>query len=142
VLGAKEAMKEYQESAGRFTEVLVGFVTSFISLIFMLLIALIVKEASLSIASVLGSFFLALLAYWFGQLSFRLIFNKPKPHGGLLSPIAIKVGCVVFGICSVLFLIFGIIEGELNAVLSAAVMLPACWYGWQLACKRQKRNGT
>lgn len=135
-------MNEYQESAGRFTEILVGFVTSSISLIFVLLIALIVREASLSLASVLGSFFLALLAYWFGQLSLRLIFNKPKRHGGLLSPIAIKVSCVVFGICSVLFLMFGITEGEFNAVVSAAVMLPACWYGWQLANKRQKRNGT
>jgi hypothetical protein len=103
-------MSEYQESAGRFTEVLVGFITGFISLIFLLLIGLIVKEASFSLASVLGSFFLALCAYWFGQLSFRLILNKPKPHGGLLSPIAIKVGCVVLGICSILFLFFGIME--------------------------------
>jgi len=135
-------MSKYQEPVGRFTEISVGFVASFISLVFAFLIALIVREASLSFESVLGSFLLGLLAYWFGQLSFRLIFKKPNPHGSLLSPVAIKVGCVVIGICSVIFLIFGVVVGEFSAVLSAALALPACWYGWPLEDKREKRNGA
>lgn len=133
---------DYEESAGRITEVLVGLVTGFVSLAFILLIVIIFKEASLSIASVLGSLFLLSLAYWFGQLSYRLIFNKPKRHGGLLSPIALKVGCFVFGVCSILFLIFGVVEREFNAVLNSVIMFSACWYGWQIATKRQRRNGT
>ncbi|WP_100658831.1 hypothetical protein [Alteromonas flava] len=133
---------DYQESTGRFSEVLLGIVTFLISLVFFGLIFLVASNASLSFASIGGSIVLALTGFWFAQLAYRLIFRKHRKTGGLISPFAIKFWCAIFGIFSIFFLIFAVFETDINAMVSAAVMLPACWYGWKLADKRQQRNGT
>ncbi|MBO1254822.1 hypothetical protein J3L16_03855 [Alteromonas sp. 5E99-2] len=132
---------DYQESTGRFSEVLIGIVTALISLVFFGLIYLIVINATLSVVSVVGFFVLALIGYWFAQISYRLLLQKQRNNGGLISPIALKFWCVVFAISSVGFLIFAAFEKDINAMFSAAVILPACWFGWKLANKRKQRNG-
>lgn len=131
---------DYQGSTGRFSEVIFGIITFLISLIFFGIIFLVATNASLSLGSIGGSIALGLTGFWFAQIAYRLTFRKHRKTGGLISPLAIKFWCVVFGIFSLVFMIFGFFEADINAVFSAAVMLPACWYGWKLAEKRQRRN--
>ena len=141
VLYATETMNQYQDSAGRITEILVGIITTFICVVFVLLVIFILKEAPLSFPSVFGTLLLSVMVYWFGMLSYRLLLNKTRKKGGLLSPLALKVFCLIFGICSIAATIFALISGEFNAAISSAIMVPACFVGWKLAKKRQKGSG-
>ena len=142
VLCAKEKLMDYQANTGRLSEVLIGIVTTFISLIFFGLVFILFDNGKTSFAAAVGVLALSFLGLWFALLSYRLLFHKPKKYGGLISPLALKFWCVVFGLSSTVFLLFGILELNIKAVFSSIIMLPACWYGWQLANKRQRRNGT
>ena len=130
----------YQDSTGRCGEVMLRLVVLFISLVFFALVAMIVTNASLSLAAVGGTILLAVIGGWFGQLAYRLVLNKPRPSGGLLSPLALKCWCAFFGLTSSATVVFTLIAAEFGAAVGAAMMLPACWYGWKLADKRQQRN--
>jgi membrane associated rhomboid family serine protease len=128
----------YQDSTGRSSEVMFGIITFFIALIFFALVLMIMTNASLSLASVGGSVVLAAIGGWFAQLSYRLVLHKPRTTGGLLSPFALKFWCVFFGVTSCGSLVFALITAKFDAAVGAAVMLPACWYGWKLADHRQR----
>ncbi len=129
-------MSSYEEPAGRWLEVLIGLLVAFISLVFLGLVFLVISEASLSIASVIGSFILALCSYWFGQLSYRLVLNKKNKNGGLFSNWGLKFWCVFFGVGSVIVIIFCLISNSISMALGSLGMLIACTYGWKVANKR------
>lgn len=132
---------DYQANTGRFSEIIVGIVTTSISLIFFGLVLIIFVKGEASFAAAIGILASSSLGIWFALLSYRLLFHKPKKYGGLISPLALKFWCVVFGLFSSVFLLFGILELNTKAVFSSIIMLPACFYGWQLANKRQRRSG-
>lgn len=141
-LCAKEKLMDYQANTGRLSEVLVGIVTTFISLIFFGLVFFLFDNGEASFAAAVGVLALSFLGLWFALLSYRLLFHKPKKHGGLISPLALKFWCVVFGLFSLAFLLLGILELNTKVVFSSIIMIPACWYGWQLANKRERHSGT
>ncbi len=130
----------YQDSTGRCGEVMLGLVVLFISLVFFALVVMIVTKASLSLAAVGGAILLAAIGGWFAQLAYRLVLNKPRPSGGLLSPLALKFWCALFGVTSCANVVIFLIAAEFGTAVGAAMMLPVCWYGWKLANKRQQRN--
>jgi hypothetical protein len=129
-------MSLYEEPVGRWLEVLVGLLVAFISLVFLGLVFLLISEASLSIATVIGGFILALCSYWFGQLSFRLVLNRKNSDGGLFSNGGLKFWCIFFGINSVIVIVFCLISNSILMVLGSLGMLVACIYGWKVANNR------
>ena len=135
-------MNQYEESAGRPLEIIVGIITLFIALIFFLLLVMLVSEASIGWSLLLGSAFLSLFCYWFVQLSFRLILNKRNSQGGLLSIGGIKFWCVILGVSSCGMFLMGIFLNQLSTIVSAAGMSIACYYGWAVASKRQTSEKT
>lgn len=121
-------------------EIFVGLILIFIALIFAALIWLVISNATFGYSPILGSFALALCSFWFGKLGYRLVLNKPRKGGGLLSNNGLKLGCIFFGISSILWGIFSIMQQEASSLLSALGMLVACLYGWQMAKKRQGKE--
>jgi hypothetical protein len=89
-------------------EIIVGLILIFVSIIFATLIWLVISNATLGYSPVLGSLALALCCYWFGKLGFRLVLNKPRKGGRLLSDNSLKLGCIFFGVSSILWGIFSI----------------------------------
>ena len=138
----KEEMNQYEESAGRPLEVIVGIITFVIALVFLLLLVMLVTEASLGWPLLIGSVLLSLACYWFGLLSVRLILNKRNSQGGLLSVGGIKFWCVVLGCSSFGMLFIGISRNEVGTMLGALGMLIACYYGWGMASKRSSCEKT
>jgi hypothetical protein len=124
------------KTTGRATEVFVGILTGFAALVLFLLLLMLVTNVELSVASVVGATALALLFYWFAQLSYRLILNKPKRTGGLLSPFAIKFWCSSFGLVAVVSCVFAIANWDVNLFFSSLMGIGACVAGWRVAVKR------
>ena len=130
-------MNQYQESAGRGLEVIVGMVVMVIAIIFVILLFILATNASISLASLIGGLVLALIAYWFGQISVRLLFNLPRKNGGLFSIGGLKFWCVFLGLSSILTTILGVYIGQYFLSLASIVFVIACFSGWQLASKRK-----
>lgn len=135
-------MKFLEQSAGRGMEICVGIIVLVIAIIFLGLVVLIVFDKMFGFSSALSSIALAFLSYWFGQLGYRLVMNKPRIGGGLLSPTMLKVGCGLFGISSILLGIISVSRGGIGSALSALVMLVACLYGWQVAKNRNNNHSS
>lgn len=132
-------MFDEDRNAGRALEITVGLITAFISIVIVALLTMLVAKATQSLAAVVGCAILGVLLYWFGQLSYRLLFNKAKPGGGLLSPATIKCWCGLLGIGALCGCVFAIISGEFNVLLICVLNLGSCIVGWQVASKRQRR---
>lgn len=132
-------MFDEDRKAGRALEIIVGLITALISLVLVALLAIWFTKAQLSGAAVVGCAILGVLLYWFGQLSYRLLFNKAKSSGGLLSPATIKFWCGLLGIGALCGCVFAIISGEFNVLLICVLNLGSCIVGWQVASKRQRR---
>ncbi|WP_125563488.1 hypothetical protein [Pseudoalteromonas rubra] len=133
-------MNFYEQSSGRGIEVCVGLTLLFIALVFAALIGVVFANSAFGSIAVLGSLALALCSWWFGKLGYRLVFNKPRKGGGLLSNHGLKMCCVFFGICSILLVFVSILQREVSSLFSAISMLIACLYGWQFAKKRQDKD--
>jgi len=133
-------MDFYEQSSGRGMETVVGIVLFFIALVFAVLIYLIVSNATLGYASILGSITLGLCTFGFGKLGYRLVFNKPRKGGGLLSANALKFGCIFFGVSSIIMGLFSISQQDIASALSGVCMLVACLYGWQIAKNRSNKE--
>ncbi len=129
-------MSQYQESAGRSLEIIVGIGVSFITLILIALMSILITNASIQLASLVGGLLLALAIYWFGQISVRLLFNLPRKNGGLFSIGGLKFWCIFLSVSSVFTIILGAYMGYFGAVLGGIGLIVGCYYGWQLACKR------
>lgn len=132
-------MFDEDRNAGRALEIIVGLLTALISLVLVALLAIWFTKAQLSGVAVVGCAILGVLLYWFGQLSYRLLFNKAKSSGGLLSPATIKFWCGLLGIGALCGCVFAIISGEFNVLLICVLNLGSCIVGWQVASKRQRR---
>jgi len=132
-------MFDEDRNAGRALEIIVGLLTALISLVLVALLAIWFTKAQLSAAAVVGCAILGVLLYWFGQLSYRLLFNKAKSSGGLLSPATIKFWCGLLGIGALCGCVVAIISGEFNVLIICLLNLGSCIVGWQVASKRQRR---
>ncbi|QPB84134.1 hypothetical protein CWC22_014485 [Pseudoalteromonas rubra] len=87
-------MNFYEQSSGRGIEVCVGLILLFIALVFAALIGVVFANSAFGSIAVLGSLALALCSWWFGKPGYRLVFNKPRKGGGLLSNHGLKMCCV------------------------------------------------
>ena len=134
-------MSIYEQSSGRGMEIFIGLVVLFIALIFASLVGLVFSNAALGSSSVLGALALAVCSYWFGQLGYRLVLNKPRKAGGLFSPTTLKIWCFLLGISSILLGILFISQNNIRSLLGPLGMLIACLYGWKIANTR-KGNDT
>jgi membrane associated rhomboid family serine protease len=133
-------MDFYEQSSGRGMEIVVGLISVFVAIIFAALIWLVISNATIGYSPILGSLVLALCSFWFGKLGYRLVLNKPRKGGGLLSDNGLKLGCMFFGVSSILWGVFSISQQNLGSFLSAIGMLVACLYGWQIAKRRQSKE--
>ena len=131
-------MSQYEESGGRLLEWLIGLAAIAVGLVFVGLIWILVSEASLSVASVLGGALLAFIGYWFLALAWRLFSGKKNEHGGLLSNSTIKVFSVILGIAGMGMFILGVLEKDYGLAVSGLLGIPAWWAGWKLASKRKQ----
>lgn len=129
---------DYQEKTNRASDIALGLLTAGIACLLLLLVFFLLLKAKFDISYVAAVLFLSLPGYWFGLLSYRLLLNKPSRDGGLLSNTAIKAWCIFFALGSVVVLLRGIVDLDINKMASALMMLPASWCGWQLANKRQR----
>jgi len=117
-------------------EIIVGIVLLFIALVFSALIILLFTKATWEYNSILVAAVLAFCAFGFGKLGYRLVFNKPRNNGGLLSNNGLKLGCIFFGVSSIIWCILSITKQDLGSGVSAISMLVACLYGWKIAKNR------
>ena len=83
---------------------------------------------------------MALCSFWFGKLGYRLVLNKPRKGGGLLSDNGLKLGCIFFGVSSILLGVYSVTQQSFGSLFSAVGMVVACLYGWEVAKKRQKKE--
>ncbi len=102
-----------------------------------MLFGFILSKTTFGYSSVLGSIILAICSFGFGKLGYRLLLNKPRKNGGLLSNNGLKLGCILFGESSILCVGISIMQHEFSLFITALGMLTACLYGWQMAKKRQ-----
>jgi hypothetical protein len=79
---------------------------------------------------------LATAVYWFSQISYRLLFNKKRTNGGLLSVVELRIWCQFFGITSIIQCGWGIYRGQWWLVAAGAFMAFACLNGLRLATAR------
>lgn len=128
----------YEDRPGRLLEVLVGLLSGFIGLAFLLSVVYIVLNAPKEIGVIFSIIILISIGAWFSKLSYRLVLNKPKSSGGLMSTRALKFWCIVFILSSMGMIILGLTEKEIGVVVSGTVMIIACFAGLKLANKRAK----
>lgn len=83
---------------------------------------------------------LAAVFYWFAQISYRLVFNKKRANGGLLSVVEVRIWCQFFGIAAIIQCGWGIYQGQLWQVGVGAFMAFACLNGLRIATSRAARE--
>ncbi|NIB41719.1 hypothetical protein HBA55_19090 [Pseudomaricurvus alkylphenolicus] len=133
-------MNEYEKSAGRPLEIIVGIISLGISIILLLAFGFLVLKANVGWPMLLGGLFLGLLCYWFGNIAVRLFLNRKNSQGGLLSSSGLMFWCVFLGLGSVGMVVMGIWGGQLGTVLGGAGMLIACCYGWRIGSNRKMKG--
>jgi len=133
-------MSQYEESAGRGMEIIIGVLVLFVALIFGLLFVMLVTNANLHLSSLFGGLVLVFFTYWFGQIAYRLLFNKRRENGGLFSVGGLKFWCIFMTLGSICTAIFAAEFEQWSLLASSAVMVIACSYGWRVANKRKQLN--
>lgn len=129
-------MNQYQESPGRFLEIMVGLVTAFISLVFSGLFLMLVLNAGLKYVTFIGGALLLLAVYWFGLISVRLVLNKPNRHGGLFSIGGLKFLSGFVGLSSLIVAPLAMYMGHWGALIGCVCLSVGCYQGWQMAGRR------
>lgn len=129
-------MNQYQEPAGRFFEVVVGLVTTFIALVFGGLFLMLVLNAGIKYVTFIGGAFLLLATYWFGLISVRLVLNKPNKHGGLFSIGGLKFLSAFIGLSALVVSPLALYMGHWGALVGCICLSVGCYQGWQMAGRR------
>ncbi|WP_188151468.1 hypothetical protein [Teredinibacter waterburyi] len=129
-------MNQYQEPSGRFFEVLVGLVTTFIALVFGGLFFMLALNAGLKYITFIGGSLLLLATYWFGLISFRLVLNKPNKHGGLFSVGGLKFLSAFVGLSAFVVSPLALYMGHWGALMGCIFLSLGCYQGWQMAGRR------
>ena len=129
-------MNQYQNPPGRFFEVLVGLVTTFIALVFGGLFLMLALNAGLKYVTLIGGAFLLLATYWFGLISFRLVLNKPNKKGGLFSVGGLRFLSAFIGLSALAVSPLALYMGHWGAVIGGICLSIGCYQGWQMAGRR------
>lgn len=129
-------MSQYQESPGRFLELIVGLFTTFIALVFGALFFMLASNAGLKYVTFIGGAFLLLATYWFGLISVRLILNIPNKHGGLFSIGGLKFLSAFVGLSTLAVSPLALYMGHWGALAGCVCLSIACYRGWQMAGQR------
>jgi hypothetical protein len=130
-------MNQYQEPPGRFLEVIVGVVTTFIALVFGGLFLMLVLNAGLKYVTFIGGALLLLLTYWFGLISFRLILSRPNKHGGLFSIGGLRFLSAFIGLSALAVSPLALYMGHWGAVVGCICLSIGCYQGWHMAGRRE-----
>jgi hypothetical protein len=125
-------MSDYEQSAGRGLEIVVGAVTLLIALLFLVLFLMLAFNAGFKYVTFVGGAILLLCTYWFGLISFRLLLNIPNKNGGLFSVGGLKFWCVFLGVSTLIVLPFALYMGHWVAVVSCVFMIYGCYKGWHM----------
>ena len=133
-------MSHYEKSAGRGIEIVIGLLVLFVALIFGILLSMLLLNASLHLSSLISGLLLIFVIYWFGQIAYRLLFNKPRKNGGIFSVGGLKFWCVFMSLSFICTAIFAIQLEQWSLLVSAVVMVIACSYGWRLANNREQQK--
>lgn len=134
--------RQFEQSAGRTTEIVVGLITTLITLGFIVLLGLFFLNVREVKPFLIASLLLGLPAYWFGRLSFRLLCNKINAQGGLLSATSLQIFSIILGIASAILLIASIYSGELRTAVGSIGLGIGCYYGWFIGKKRRSSAKT
>ena len=129
-------MNQYQESPGRFLEIVFGLVTALISLIFFGLFLMLILNAGLKYVTVIGGSLLLLAVYWFALISIRLVLNKPNRYGGLFSVGGLKFLSAFIGLSSLIVAPLAMYMGHWGALIGCVCLSVGCYQGWQMAGRR------
>ena len=127
----------------------VGLVTAAICLAFTALLVLLLIKGNVKFSPEILAFIavIALLAVWFGKLSYTLIFRSSQNAPYLLSPHSILCIFGLFAAGALAGVVFRFSSGDLEngfiSLLILVLLYPAGHYCWKFA-KRQadKPNGT
>ncbi|QJR80474.1 hypothetical protein CA267_006645 [Alteromonas pelagimontana] len=120
----------------------IGLVTSAISLAFLSLIGffLITSNGRFSLAIFIVYTILALLAFWFGRISYQLIVPSSKNKAYLFSPLSVLCIFSLFGLGTMAGTVFSFLTGGLEngflSLLLLCLLLPVGDYCWKIAKKR------
>ena len=126
-------MNQYQESPGRFLEIVFGLVTALISLIFFGLFLMLILNAGLKYVTFIGGSLLLLAVYWFALISIRLVLNKPNRYGGLFSVGGLKFLSAFIGLSSLIVAPLAMYMGHWGALIGCVCLSVGCYQGWQMA---------
>ena len=133
-------MSYFDEPPGRSLEVMVGIVSSLIALMAMGLLLFFLNSGASSIVKIFSSLILSMPAVWFSRIAYRLILNRPRPDGGLLSASGVTFWSTVLGITSIAMGYLAVLEEDLYGLIASATILVGCLYGMRLAKSRCKNN--
>ena len=129
-------MNQFEQPPGRFLEVIVGIITSLISLVFGLLLFILAQNSGFSYASLIGALLLLFAVYWFGLISYRLLLKRPNRNGGLFSVGGLKFLSVFVGLSTLAAVPLAVYMGHWGAVIGCLCMTVACAKGWKMAGRR------
>ena len=133
-------MNDFHKSPGRPVEITVGCIAMLIALLFVLGLVLLLFKMRFEFTHFAVAATLVACVYWFAQLGYRLVFNKHRKDGGLLSVGELRFWCQFFGVVSVIECAVGIYQGKLVLVLAGALMAIACLFGLRIADARAARK--
>lgn len=133
-------MNYFQEPNKRYIEVIVGLITSCISILFVSLLVLFLVRANFDGEALLFELILGALSLWFGLLSYRLLMNKPTKDGGLLSSSGLKIWSIMFGISSIIGAVVSAYNENVLMTLNCIFMVAGCLYGVRIANNRAKET--
>jgi len=117
-------------------EIIVGVVTLFITFIFIALFLMLTMNAGLKYVTFIVGAILLLFIYWFGLVSYRLLFNAPNRSGGLFSVGGFKFWCVFLGLSSLAVVPLSLYMGHWGAAAGSVCLSYGCYKGWYIAGSR------
>lgn len=133
-------MTDFHGSPGRAAELIVGAIVLVLALLFLLGFVVLLVKGKFAYPQLAVGAALAGCVCWFGQLGIRLLFNKQRKEGGLLSAGELRFWCEFFGVVGVIECGVAIYQGSLALLFAGAVMVIACLYGLRIASARAARK--
>ncbi len=77
---------------------------------------------------------------WFGLISYRLLFNKPRNDGGLFSPIFLIFAVTALLGISIVLLLDSIQDGDILDILKSTIMFCICISGYFVIYSRVRKK--
>ena len=128
------------DSPGRGFEIIIGALVAFAAALSWYVVWVIGSNVPKTLESVIGVIMMALVAAWFSLLGYRLLLQKRRQDGGLLSVWSLRFWLVVLAITSAAVAGLGVTTSDYRMAFGAAGFFIACVAGWRVAGSRARHS--